>query len=244
MIGETVSPPTSKPSAPAAARTSASARARAASSRTIPPLPTSARPTSNCGLTSAITGAPGLAKCGSAGSTRRSEMNDTSMTTRSTGAGSRSGGAVRMLVRSMICTRGSDATFQSSCPCPTSTQVTCAAPRCSRQSVNPPVDAPTSSAVSPRGSTPKTSSACASLSPPRDTNGIGPDRSRSSASASTRSPAFSTGRSPASTSPARISARAFSREGASPWSTSARSARTRLGRALPAFSPAVEDTAR
>ena len=47
--------------------------------------------------------------------------------------------------------------------------------------MNPPVDAPTSSATSPRTSIPNTSSACASLTPPRDTYGIGADRSRSSA---------------------------------------------------------------
>ena len=62
----------------------------------------------------------------------------------------------------------------------------------------------------PPGIDAEVSSACASLSPPRDTNGIGPERSRSSASASTRSPALSTGRSPPAPRPPG-SARAPSR---------------------------------
>ena len=44
------------------ARTPARAAATAAASRTIPPLPTAARPTSNCGLTSATSTAPGFAR--------------------------------------------------------------------------------------------------------------------------------------------------------------------------------------
>ena len=73
-------------------------------------------------------GAPGLPNAGSTGSTSRSEMNETSMTIRSTRSGKRSGGASRMFTRSSTRTRGSEAIFQSSCPCPTSTQVTRAAP--------------------------------------------------------------------------------------------------------------------
>ena len=48
----------------------------------------------------------------------------------------------RALVRSITTTRGSCRNFQASCPCPTSTANTRAAPYCSRQSVNPPVLAP------------------------------------------------------------------------------------------------------
>ena len=47
---------------------------------------------------------------------------------------------------------------------------TCAAPRWSRQSVNPPVEAPTSSAWRPATRCPSASSALASLIPPRETN--------------------------------------------------------------------------
>ena len=68
-------------------------------------------------------------------------------------------------------TRGSVRSRQSSCPWPTSSAITLAAPRCSRTSVKPPVDAPTSSARRPVTSIPKTSSACASLTPPRPTYG-------------------------------------------------------------------------
>ena len=63
---------------------------------------------------------------------------------------------------------------------------------------------------------------------------MGSPRRRSAACAPTRSPALSTGRSPSSTWPARMSALAFSRVGASPCSTSATSARTRPARALAA----------
>src|SRR5262249_29686386 len=52
-----------------------------------------------------------------------------------------------------------------------STEITSRAPRCSRQSVNPPVEAPTSRALRPLTSSPDPSSAFASLIPPRDTNG-------------------------------------------------------------------------
>ena len=50
---------------------------------------------------------------------------------------------------SMTSTRGSLRSRQSNCPCPTSSATTCRAPRCSSTSVNPPVDAPMSSAVAP-----------------------------------------------------------------------------------------------
>ena len=59
------------------------------------------------------------------------------------------------VVRSMHTTRGSWRNFQASCPYPTSTAQTRFAPRCSKQSVNPPVDAPTSSVSRSRTSRPK-----------------------------------------------------------------------------------------
>ena len=69
------------------------------------------------------------------------------------------------------------------------------APRWSRQSVKPPVEAPTSSARRPATSTPSVSSALASLTPPRETYGGGPSTS-SSTSASTSWPGFSARRRP------------------------------------------------
>ena len=53
------------------------------------------------------------------------------------------------MVRSIRRTRGSLRSFMSICPKPVSTAVTCAAPCCSRQSVNPPVEAPTSRQARP-----------------------------------------------------------------------------------------------
>ena len=82
-------------------------------------------------------------------------MNETSMTSRvffwfwpsvSSEPGSRS----RALVRSSRRTRGSLRSFMAIWPKPVSTAVTCAAPCCSRQSVNPPVEAPTSRQARPR----------------------------------------------------------------------------------------------
>ena len=51
------------------------------------PLRTSLRPASNCGLTSAMTSAPGRSTGGTTGRIRRKEMNDTSIQTISTGPG-------------------------------------------------------------------------------------------------------------------------------------------------------------
>ena len=84
--------------------------------------------------------------------------------------------------------------------------MTAAAPRCKSTSVKPPVEAPTSSARRPRTSRAKWSSACTSLSPPRETYGIGSPLSRTGASASTRSPGLATAWSPMTTLPARMSA--------------------------------------
>ncbi len=71
------------PSASAAAATSSITRACTAGSRTSPPLPTSSRPASNCGFTSATTSAPGARSGTMAGRTCRSEMNETSIVTMS-----------------------------------------------------------------------------------------------------------------------------------------------------------------
>ena len=77
----------------------------------------------------------------------RSEMNETSMVTmskRRRSSGRSAGVSARALTRSMASTRGSLRICQSSWPCPTSRATTRTAPRCSRTSVNPPVEAPMS----------------------------------------------------------------------------------------------------
>ena len=61
-------------------------RACTAGSR-MTPLRTSSRPASNCGFTSATTSAPRRSSGGTTGRIWRSEMNDTSMMTMSTGPG-------------------------------------------------------------------------------------------------------------------------------------------------------------
>ena len=55
-------------------------------SRTIPPLPTRARPASNCGLTSRTNSASGVVSARRCGATVRNEMNETS-TTQTSAAG-------------------------------------------------------------------------------------------------------------------------------------------------------------
>ena len=63
------------------------------------------------------------------------------------------------------------------------------APRASSTCVKPPVEAPTSRQTRPAGSTPNASSACASFTPPRDTQGCGGVTS-SAASSAIRSDGF------------------------------------------------------
>ena len=101
----------------------------------------------------------------------------------------------RALVRSITVTRSCSRMRQSSSPYATSSAMTCAAPRCSRQSVKPPVEAPTSSAMRPSTGTSSASSAFASFTPPRETYGGGPLTS-SSTSGSTSWPGFSARRRP------------------------------------------------
>ena len=108
-----------------------------------------ARPASNCGLTSSTIGDPGWHSDTSTGMTTISEMNDRSATTRSTSPPIVSGGGgtdVEALEH--------DDAWVVADP---RVQLAVAdverdhrrAPRCSRQSVKPPVDAPASSAASP-----------------------------------------------------------------------------------------------
>src|SRR5439155_1374592 len=154
------------------------------------------------------------------------EMNETSMTA-SVGCSPKiRGSSARALVFSITTTRGSLRSLTSSWPVPTSTAYTRAAPRCSRQSVKPPVEAPTSRQTRPATFIWKASSAWTSFSPPRPTNGVRPWTS-TLASLATRAPALSTRLPSTSTSPARRRRAACSRLSTSPRSTSTRSIRTR-----------------
>src|SRR2546430_150554 len=108
------------------------------------------------------------------GKTFSSEMNETSMTA-SVGCSPKiRGSRARALLFSITMTRGSLRSLASSWPTPTSTAYTRAAPRWSRQSVKPPVEAPTSRQTRPATFIWKASSAWASFSPPRLTNGERP----------------------------------------------------------------------
>src|SRR5690554_2438413 len=129
---------------------------------------------------------------------------------------------------SSVTQRASRASRGASWSWPTSTPTTRAAPACSRQSVKPPVDWPTSRQMRPRTSSPPCASAPASLSPPRETK-----RSDSSGSTSSPAPGHSsceglrTGVPSARTRPAAMASCARVREAASPRSTSSASARSR-----------------
>ena len=96
----------------------------------------------------------------------------------------------------------------------TSIAYTLVAPRCRTASVKPPVDEPTSSTTFPRTSMPKSSSAPASLSPPRETNS-GPVAIVIATVSETGAAARSATSPSTRTAPARMSACARSRLGAS-----------------------------
>ncbi len=136
---------------------------------TTTPPGTSPRPASNCGFTRATMCPPGSRQAAIGPSTRPREMNETSTTARAARSPSTAGSRWRALTRSWTTTRRSAASAAASWPRPTSTAWTRAAPRWSRASVKPPVDAPASRQTRPRGSTPNASSAPASFSPPRET---------------------------------------------------------------------------
>ena len=113
---------------------------------------------------------------------------------------------------------------------PTSIATTRAAPRRSRQSVNPPVDAPASSASRRSGSTPKRSSAAASLSPPRETN---PALARAATTIATSAATMEDGLTavapPTRTRPESTAVRASSRSPARPLRTISVSSLRRTG---------------
>src|SRR6266540_2979867 len=165
--GEGHTPAAPRPSSAAAAATDRTAPAHARGSRTTPPLPTASLPASNCGLTSSSRSPPGRVAAARAGSTSRSEMNDRSATVRSTWPPIASASRKRTLRPSCTWTRGWLRSRASSCPWPTSTAITRAAPRSSSTSVKPPVDAPASRQRRPATSIPRRSSVGSSLPPPR-----------------------------------------------------------------------------
>ena len=94
VIGDGVMATRAKPTSARRGRDALDAPAACTSgSRTMPPLPTSPRPASNCGFTSATTSAPRRQqRRARAGGSGRSEMNETSMMTRSTRCPGRSVG--------------------------------------------------------------------------------------------------------------------------------------------------------
>src|SRR5437899_5836624 len=246
--GEEVTPRTCQPRSTAYRARRATAWRWSAWSRTTPPLPTASRPTSNCGFTSAITSPRGASTPNTEGRTFSNEMNATSMTA-SVGCSPKiRGSSARALVFSMTTTRGSLRSLASSWPAPTSTAYTRAAPRWSRQSVKPPVEAPTSRQTRPATFIWKASSAWASFSPPRLTNGERP-WSSTPASLATRAPALLPRLPSTRTSPARMRRAACSRLSTSPRPTSRRSIRPRragLGPPLligPPPAPAAAETA-
>ncbi len=143
--GEGMAPMMAAPAASSAPATSPRVRRWTAGSRITPfPRDASARPASNCGLTRTTSGAPATAiPPVSAGTARRSEMNERSAVTRSTGLPpSRSTLTSRTSTPSWRTTRSSYRSRWCSWPRPTSTATTDTAPACSRQSVKPPVEAP------------------------------------------------------------------------------------------------------
>ena len=137
-------------------------------------------------------------------------MNERSAMAKSNGPPMSSAVTLRMLVRSKRLTRVSLRSPQSNCPAPTSTALTCAAPRCRRQSVKPPLEAPKSTQESPVTSMAKASSARWSLRPPRETKPPRrfPSLRRTAVSSVTRMPALVARCSPTTTSPAMMDARA------------------------------------
>ena len=157
-------------------------RSHSSGSRTTPPSPTWALPTSNCGLTRTTIRHRRRATPTRAGRTESQRYERE--------VGHNSVGDPRKVIRcegphvhslhhcDPIVVPKSASRVGRNRHQPRSTA---AAPRCSRQSVNPPVEAPASSHLCPWTSIPSRSSAPSSLSPPRDTNrrGASVERDRS-----------------------------------------------------------------
>src|ERR1017187_3110505 len=229
--GLATTPGTPRPSSSAAAATPATADSRSAGSLTTPPVPTLPRPTSNWGLTSNTKSASGAAQATRAGSTSTSEMNDRSAVTRPGAGATCSGRSPRTLTRSRPVTRGAVRSGQASCPYPTSTATTCAAPRRRSTSVNPPAEAPASRHRRLVTCRPvKAASAPSSLWPPREaySGAAPPPRTVMAASCPTCVAAFPARWPATATRPAAISSAACSRDRASPRRTSSASSRVLL----------------
>ena len=114
--GESAVPSTRPPVASMTSMTPRTASSRAASSRTTPPDPTRARPTSNCGLTITMARQPRARQGTTAPQTVPIEMKERSHVTKSGAHGRSPGARWRALVRSMTVTRGSWRSPQSSWP--------------------------------------------------------------------------------------------------------------------------------
>ena len=142
---------------------------------------------------------------------------------------------LRAFTPSMQVTRGSSRSRACNWLWPTSTPTTLAAPRCSRQSVKPPVDCPTSRQQNPDTSSAVCASAPSSFKPPRETNlSISLASTSSATSSSNVTPGLVSGTrvclrpTSVNTCPAAISRCAAVRDGARPRSTRSRSARMGL----------------
>ena len=131
--------------------------------------PSGPRPASNCGLTSATMSAAAGASVRRTRAEHEAERDERHVDRDEARPvrGASSAVRVRAFVRSMETTRGSARSDSASWPRPDVEGVDAAAPRCSRTSVKPPVDAPTSRQTRPLGSISNASSAAASLWPPR-----------------------------------------------------------------------------
>src|SRR5574343_1474138 len=174
VIGLSSQARTVRPSVLAQSRSLCSTSLYSAAARTMPPLPRLPGPTSNCGLTSSSRLPWGVSRAGSCGRIRVMEMKETSPRSNSkppAGMASPRSAAVRarQLMPSSDVTAGSARSWLCNWPWPTSTPTTCFAPACSRQSVKPPVDWPTSRQALPATWRPVWASAPASLLPPRET---------------------------------------------------------------------------
>ena len=186
-------------------------------------------PASNCGLISMQNIPSFCISAPAAGRINLTEIKDTSITVIS---GTRAADSVRRQVARVGALQNRYAArlpriFRSSCPYPTSTAITCFAPFCKSTSVNPPVAAPMSSAVS-RKRPVKHLQRFFQLQPAAADIGIRfciPDDISSSSSV-TFSDGFSTFCSLIYTTPLMISACAFSLLGARPCSTIAASTRS------------------
>ncbi len=201
-------------------------------SRTTPPLPTCPRPTSNCGLIRAR-----QSKRLSCARQHRPEdlaqRDEGDVDHDQVGGVGKIRGVERPgvlaldnrhpLIRAQ---RASSALRRPRPPPPRA-----ALPAASRQSVKPPVEAPTSSASAIRHRDRSSASrALASLIPPRETNSGGRATSQLDVSAGRAGPACGPALAPdpGSTSPARTEAAARAREGKMPRSDSRESIRTRF----------------